>query len=785
MILRCCVSFFCMMIMYLPGISQQYSVNGSVKDENNKPVPNASLHLLNTNKTVFSKADGSFTFYHLPAENFTLSVIAVGYASLQKNIAFTDTSFTINIQLHSSVKELDAVTVTAEKQEQNLQQLSVSISALTAKQIDEYRLWNNNQLTAIIPNLYTDNPGDGRNITSIRGIVTTSYDPAVTTYIDGVNQFSLDTYIGTLTDVERIEVLRGPQGTLYGRNAMGGVINIITKKPTNQVEGFAEINIGNHGLQRYNAGFRVPLVKNKLFLGATVLDMKRHGYYTNDFTGKKFDNQHLFYGNYYLTYLPSEKWMLTVNIKHQPNRNEGTFPLVNGVDEAFANPYHLSQDATAKMIDNSFNGSFVINHAGNKVNFNAISSYQSNRRTYNAPLDGDFSPADIVSIYNNYAKPWNLVKVFTQEVRLSSNNKNKKLQYTAGALFFYQDNPTKQATQFGALANAVYDLHDSLFSIVNTSKGFGNGIALYGQLQYSLTSKLVVTAGARYDYEHRRLSVENEYQKGDFSLVTLPDTSSKISFHAVSPKLSLQYLFSENSNVYATYSRGYRVGGLSPVSSDPSGPITLSSYEPENSNNYEIGSKNRWLNNKLQINLTAFLTYINNAQVPTLVLPDAITVIRNTGKLQTKGIEAEIQAAPLKGLQIEYNAGIIHTKYSSLKISQNGTEINLSGKKQIYTPSSTSMLAAQYNVYIAKQTKLLIRSEWQYRGKMYFDFANTLQQNDYSLINARAGFEVKHIGVYFWCRNIMNKKYIGYAYDFGAVHLGDPRTLGVTINTRL
>ena len=143
--------------------------------------------------------------------------------------------------------------------------MPLAISALTSKQVDEYRLWNTNGLTAIIPNTYSDNPGDGRNVTSVRGIVTASYDPAVATYIDGVNQFSLDTYLPTLTDIERIEILRGPQGTLYGRNAMGGVVNIITKQPTNQPQVFAEVNNGNHHLQRYNAGFRVPLIKNHLF----------------------------------------------------------------------------------------------------------------------------------------------------------------------------------------------------------------------------------------------------------------------------------------------------------------------------------------------------------------------------------------------------------------------------------------------------------------------------------------------------------------------------------------
>ena len=134
---------------------------------------------------------------------------------------------------------------------------------------------------------------------------TTSYDPAVATYIDGVNQFTLDTYIATLFDVERIEVLRGPQGTLYGRNAMGGVINIITKQPANNTNGFAEINIGNYNQQRYTLGLRTPLIKNKLFFGVAGVYNRRNGFYTNEFYNNSYDKRNTFTGNYYLKYLPA------------------------------------------------------------------------------------------------------------------------------------------------------------------------------------------------------------------------------------------------------------------------------------------------------------------------------------------------------------------------------------------------------------------------------------------------------------------------------------------------
>src|SRR5690606_13706900 len=165
--------------------------------------------------------------------------------------------FFVQSQSNDSIpltKQLEEVTVTAQKQEENLQEVPISVSHITDQEVNNLRLWQARDLTGLFPNFYSSHSGDGRNVVGIRGISTTSYDPAVAVYVDGVIQFGLDTYSNGLLDIERIEVLRGPQGTLYGRNAMGGVINIITKQPTNQTQGFAGVDFGNYGLSRYSLG---------------------------------------------------------------------------------------------------------------------------------------------------------------------------------------------------------------------------------------------------------------------------------------------------------------------------------------------------------------------------------------------------------------------------------------------------------------------------------------------------------------------------------------------------
>jgi len=244
--------FFSIALLLLVSVVVQSQViTGKITDNKAQPVVDAFIHLLNTNTGTLTDAQGNYSFKHITAGKYIVSVSAVGYAGVNEEVLVSARGAELNIQLPDALVRLDAVVVTAQKKEESLQNIPLSTTAISYKQVQEYRLWNSKDLTAIAPNLYSNNSGDDRNVTSIRGITNTSYDPAVATYIDGVNQFSLDTYIACLNDIERIEILRGPQGTLYGRNAMRGVINIITKQPTNSTNGFVELNIGNHDQQRY------------------------------------------------------------------------------------------------------------------------------------------------------------------------------------------------------------------------------------------------------------------------------------------------------------------------------------------------------------------------------------------------------------------------------------------------------------------------------------------------------------------------------------------------------
>ena len=432
------------------------------------------------------------------------------------------------------------------------------------------------------------------------------------------------------------------------------------------------------------------------------------------------------------------------------------------------------------------NASLQIRHTGAKVNFSSLTAYQANDRYYQTPVDGDFSPLDIISIVNNYGRSWNNVSAWTEELRLSSPTASSSpLSWAVGSYLFAQRAPNKQGVHFGADA-ALAGSPDSNYTIINTTQIKNTGLAFYGQLGYRISKTISLAGGLRYDYQHSTAEVSGSYVPDGTTngFPTQPDTSGNTNFHAWSPMASVSFQPNMHENFYASYNRGYRTGGLTQLSSDPSQP-PLYAYQPEYSNNFEIGWKSNFFENRFHANLAVFYNTIADVQIPTLILPDAITVIKNAGGLTSKGFEAELQGLILPGLELTYHVGFTHATYTSGKLSSNGDAVDLDGKKQLFTPDVTSMFAAQYSRALSGSVTAFVRGEWLYFGRQYFDLMNLQSQSSYQLLNASIGATYKKIGLSCWIRNMGGTKYIAYAYDFGAARLGDPYTFGLTLKYRI
>ena len=748
----------------------------SVKDLAGKVITNAYPQVLNQSIVYQKNSDGTYRFVSIKRGFIEMLIKADGYASkfVQTQV---EKDTLLDIVLDLEYQKLDEVVISVEKKETTLYQSASSVSHLSGKQVTEMRLWKLSDLSSVLPNTTLSNSGDNRNVTGIRGLVSTSYEQAVATYVDGVAQFNLDTYIPQLHDIESIEVIRGAQGTLYGRNAMGGVINISTKQPQNKTEANAMIQVGNYGQRRASGALRGALVKDKLWGSVSFLHDGRNGIYTNGFTGSDYDKQQQNMFNAQLRYQMRDGWSLQADIKQYKGKNNGPFPLVADLKEAIEKPYQLSQNQTATMNDQTQNASLVIKHNGQKVRLSVQTAFQNNYRFYDNVLDADFSKFDIVGIFNNFGKDFNKVQVWTNEFRISSAKNNRsKIEWNAGAFHFIQKSPTKQAIVFGNNASFI-GVPDNNFSLISINKANNHGLAGYAQMKYTINKKWSVESGMRIDAENKKMTVRGEYQKPPGpAVVTSPETTSSTQFAAISPRLSLQYKQHENHLVYASYSRGFRTGGLSGLSSDPS-QLPLIAYKPEYSNMFEMGAKGKNTDNTLRYGFALFYNAVTDIQAPELLLPDALTIIRNAGRMKAYGIETELLYRPLDGFTVQYNGGLTNAKYTSLKGVSDGNEIDLDGKLQVFTPASTHFMAAQYQVK-AGNSQLMFRLEYKYTGDQYFDLKNQIQQKGYGLLNARIAFQFSQFEFSVWGRNLGNQKYFAYAYDFGAAHLGEPRMLG-------
>ena len=704
----------------------------------------------------------------------------------------------------TKTKQLEPVTVTANKREESIIKVNTSITSLSAKKLEDTRTWGLSGLSALVPNYnYQELGVSFQQIQAIRGIQVFSENPAVSTYIDDVNNLDILANSFAFTDIERIEVLRGPQGTLYGRNAMGGVINIITKKPTNTTNGFAEASFGNLGLQRYSAGFKTPLIKDKLFFGLNGLYQTQDGFLKNDITGtistdtklngKTVGGEQNLYGNLYLKWLASKHFHLTLNLKGQQDKSDNSGFMVSQFSDnyAFANPDKINLARIAQHERNVLNTSLVAKYYADKFTLTSISALQT--------IGFGFKDLDFPGIYHSYydGKIGELLppqKVWSEELRINSNSESK-FQYTAGVYAFTQKG-------YEPTTNTAYELSDAEATaymlpigtyFINRNRSDNFGIASFGEMSYLLTNKLKAIVGLRYDYEKREATFNGF---GDAMLYNgvvtdiKPNITSDGNYSALSPKISLSYTVNELSNVYVTYTRGFRAGGIN-ASSLPSG--VRQTFDPEYSNNYEIGYKSFLLNKRLSIGASAFLIQWKDLQFYNLVAP--FTYAReNVGDAQSAGLELEISAIPVKGLQLDGSFGFNPTEYKGFDLKRVNfvtgveTTTSIGGNKLSNAPNHTIFLGAQYEYAINKKLKVVIRGEIRNLGKQYTDIQNQIEQPSYTLLNSRIGFTYNKYSLFVWGQNLTNERYLAYGNpdsSFGRQsRMAQPRTFGITLSAK-
>jgi iron complex outermembrane recepter protein len=392
--LICCAILFSSLVY-----ASAQTLKGTVKSSAGGALASARVVLLNSAKGALTDKDGNFTIENAPRGQQTISISFVGYATQVRTIAVDSDETTVIITLQERGATLDEIVVSAEKYETTLQRSPVAITALSAKQFQDYRVWGIADLAALAPNLFVGEHAGSQaaNFLNIRGTLNYTSDESVATYVDGVYQFGFYAAAIQMLDVERIEVLRGPQGTLYGRNAMGGVVSIHTRKPTNQTTGYAEATLGNYGQQRYSASIAAPLVQDKLFASIGALYNRRGGFFTNDNIKQTFDGQEGITANLNMRYLATDNLSFALNVKNEYNNDAGAYPWVASDSLLTARPYVVYGNYPNTERRNNFNASLTGTYYADGFTLTSVTSYQDFQLSYPDRFDIDFTALDVIS----------------------------------------------------------------------------------------------------------------------------------------------------------------------------------------------------------------------------------------------------------------------------------------------------------------------------------------------------------------------------------------------------
>ncbi len=757
------------------------SITGKIQSASGAGIEAATVRILNTDKSAVANKEGRFTIANISAGNYQLSISSIGFASQVVPVAVSSGATEVSVILQEQQNQLDEVLVSSEKREDKLQKVPLAVSVITDRQLKNYRIWDVRDLEAVAPNLFViEHAGStGANFVNIRGVMGFTPEQSVATYVDGVYQYEYYSAPSQYLDVQRIEVLRGPQGTLYGRNSLSGVVSITTKQPTNAASGQVELNVGNYGQQRYSGTVTFPVVKDKLFASASFMYVQRGAVFTND--GKPYDKQYGQAFNAGLKYIANAHWNFNLNVKGNYAKDHGAYPwqTVTNIDSLLktSGAYNVSFSNPNIEERKNLNVSFVARCTGKNINLISISAYNRFSSGYPGNYEADFTNLDILSGNNTYPHGQHN---FSEEVRLSSSA-SKRIQWLGGLFAFSQKYSLEQTFNYGA--DAVIIDPNAPYSTITHGKVNNRGISFFGQVSFDLAKGTKLSVGGRIDNEKRALSRYTDSVKGTSITTVVPEAAYTNSFSKFTPKLTLSYDLSSTQLLYVSYAKGYRVGGFNAGAS-----ADKLVYNPENSDNAEIGYKSTFLNNKIRFNAALYYLYLKGHQVSTT--DDGINYYYlNLGNYRNAGVETELAAIVAKGLQAEWNFSYTDGRFTKLNLfdGATGTTKNYDGNRIIFAPPITSMLALQYNCAFGKSksnTSAFIRGEWRQIGDYYFDYYNAEKQDGYGLLNARAGVNVNKYEIAFWMRNLTDKRYITYGSQSPAFPLymvSNPRMWGVTL----
>lgn len=676
---------------------------------------------------------------------------------------------------------LDEITVTARRRDENLQETPVAVTAITAATLQARGIDNLSQIADLAPNLSISNTAAFSGSTStavifLRGFGQTDFalttEPGVGVYLDGIYAGRSIGSLLDLGDTERLEVLRGPQGTLFGKNAIGGALNVTINKPNfDAVEGFGEVTVGRFGRADFRSVANLP-VNDSFALRANVGYLTRDGYAERIDAGDELAGRDTWVARLSALWEPTENLSVLFTADGSSTRGDSvattllgladgvfiapgaTEPIPRGalfaIDATLppgSNPITFAEFGTDSVFQTRGTGpnftrddiwgvsGTVQWQVADKVSLKSITAYRD--------VDSEFGrdpyglPFPTSSTLDEYRQ-----QQFTQEIQVSGEHFSDRLKWVFGGFYLTEDGRNLNTLPFVTplLPPFTGAPQDGQFTTLISGGEVDNySVAVFGEGTFSLTEQLSVTAGLRYSYE------EKEFDTTDFQFILesgfalAPQQVQSVDYDDLSPRVSIEYRWTDDVMTYLSLSSGFKGGGfvqrVFPGSLiDPT--FELAGYGPETAFVYEAGLKSEFLDNRVRFNAATFYTDYEDAQIVVLRGFTPFTV--NGGEVEIIGFEMEFQAAVTDSLMLSGNLGFLDAEYKS--VSPDATEVTLDSRLP-YTSEWTLGSSASYIIEgIADVLDMEVRADWSYRSSFFTQSSNEpiTRQDAYHLLDISA-----------------------------------------------
>jgi iron complex outermembrane receptor protein len=706
-----------------------------------------------------------------------LAVLASPASSVAQTPAAPQTQSTSSSQDDPLRFQMPTVTVTAQKEPEDKQKIPVSVTAVSQDTIENAGILIVSEAAIFAPNTYfTEWTARKLSNARFRGISSSPNNPGITTYIDGVPQFNANSSSIELLDVDQIEFVRGPQSALFGRNTLGGLVNIASIRPSlAKWTGTLSVPFGNHGSWAVRGGASGPLVSDKVSAGVSFAQVNREGFTVNDVTGNDIDHRDAFSAKGQVLWIPNNAWEARVIFTGERAR-DGDYSL-NDVAALRANPFHAVRDFEGHADRDVLGTTILTRHVGGPVVFTSTSGFLNWKTQDVTDLDYTANP---ILTRDNSEKDFQ----FTQEIRVASADNRPvhlgdtgRLRWQTGVFLFtqnYRQDAVNNLLPAATQLPFIVDQHSPESELNDV------GVGIFGQGTVTLHDRLDLTGGARLDVENKNATLNN------FSSPAIAPPSSVAAekrFSNVSPQVALAYRLQPDKMLYATVGRGYKAGGFNSAA-----PAGSEAYGEERTWHFEGGAKTLWANGRLSANAAVFHIDWNALQlnVPNPAVP-AQFYITNIGGAVSQGVELEVNARPAPGVDVFTAVGYTHARFSAGSVSG---VVNVEGNRLPSTPDYTASAGLQYSRTLG-QAMVNGRADVVFYGAFKYNDANTIGQDAYSLVNLRVGVAGRLLIGELFVRNAFDTRYIPLAFPYASFapsgfmgEMGAPRTAGVSLGVR-